>query len=115
MPSVRSGAGDYGGDRLQHDEDIVGKGHGLDVLQVQLDPALEGDVASAADLPETGEAGLDGQAAPRARVVLFYFRGHGRARADDRHVAAQDVEKLRHLVNAELADESADPGDARIA
>src|SRR5690606_6782408 len=37
-----------------------------------------------------------------------------RARADDRHVAAEDVPELRQLVDAGLAHEAADAGDAGV-
>ena len=37
-----------------------------------------------------------------------------RARADDAHVAAQDVDELRQLVEAEAAQQPPDPGDPRI-
>ena len=37
-----------------------------------------------------------------------------RARADDAHVAAQDVDELRQLVEAEAAQQPPHPGDARI-
>ncbi len=37
-----------------------------------------------------------------------------RTRADDAHLAAQDVDQLRQLVEAEPAQEAPDPGDARV-
>src|SRR5262249_14982242 len=37
------------------------------------------------------------------------------ARADETHLAAQNIDELWDLVNAGFADESADAGDARVA
>src|SRR5215510_16559250 len=37
------------------------------------------------------------------------------ARPDEAHLAAQDIDELRNLVQAGFANESADTGDARVA
>ena len=81
-----------------------------------------GLAAPAVDLRPAGDAGLDPVAGEIAvdDVVIEPVGGLGlervRARADQREVALEDdVEELRQLVEAGLADEAADAGDARIA
>lgn len=79
-----------------------------------------GLTAVAVDLRPAGDAGLD----PVARAVFAdrFLEGNagglGRrgvgARADHRHAAGEHVEQLRQLVDAGLADEATDPGDAVV-
>ena len=53
---------------------------------------------------------------PRWRVgVLRDLRRDRRARADDRHLAAQDVDEVRQLVDRRAAQQRADARDARVA
>src|SRR5699024_8570718 len=66
------------------------------------------------DLPEPGEAGLDEHATRGATVVRRDLAGERRARADEAHVAAQDVEELRQLVEGVAAQQPAERGDARV-
>ena len=54
-------------------------------------------------------AGDIGAPEPRANAATFW-----RTRADDRHLAPEDVVELGQFVQAELAEEAADTGDARI-
>src|SRR5690606_34317111 len=70
------------------------------------------------DLRQAGDARLDVAHAlleerDGVRQVLEQLRTL-RPRADQAHRAAQDVEQLRELVEPRLAEEAADPGDARV-
>ena len=75
---------------------------------------VEGRVAAAPHLPVAGEAGLDGQAAHGALVVLGHLGGERRARAHAGELAHEAVQELRELVYGVLADELADPRHARV-
>ena len=59
--------------------------------------------------------GLDLQPAALALGVLVDLHLDRRARADDRHLAAQDVDQVRQLVERGAAQERADARDARVA
>lgn len=48
------------------------------------------------------------------RFVFRHFRGNGRARSDDGHVAFDNVDQLRELVEAELTEYAAERIDARV-
>src|SRR5262245_5055775 len=91
-----------------------------------LDTALDllvrvGLAAPAVDLCPASDAGLDPMAGEIAvdRLVIeavLGLRVHGvRPGADQGQVALEhDIDELRQLVDAGLADEPANPGDARI-
>src|SRR5439155_25629551 len=68
-----------------------------------------------AHLPHARQAGANREAAALPRFVLLDLARDGRARAYDGHLAAEDVDELRELVDAVLANEAADGGDPRIA
>src|SRR5437764_534324 len=76
--------------------------------------------AAAVDLRPAGDAGLDLVAREVAvdHVVIEPVGGLGLqgvwTRADQRQLALEDIEELRQLVEAGLADEAADAGDARV-
>src|SRR5258708_39469880 len=85
-----------------------------DVLHIEVHPILKSDLVPAAHLPQAGEAGANRQAPTLPRLVLCYLSGQGRPRTDDAHLAAQHVDELRELVDAELADEATHRRDARV-
>src|SRR2546423_1747703 len=103
MPSSSSlSTTEQGPERLKEDFHVQPDGLLFDVLDVVVDPFLEVGftaIAAAADLPEAGDAGADAEArlAPGGAHLVFLF-GAG-ARADDGHLAHQDVEELRPLVD----------------
>nr|CAI0336050.1 hypothetical protein SHINE37_30209 [Rhizobiaceae bacterium] len=102
----RDGAGD--------DHEIAHQRPVADIMRVEGDARRIGHVVAPADLPETGEAGagleiVDGGGLVELQLVLDH-----RARPDEAHLAAQDVEELRQLVEAELAQHGADEGHPRI-
>src|SRR5262245_66175365 len=54
----RPPAGEHHRDRLEQDLEVEHRGPGVDVLQVQLDPAVEVDLVAPADLPQAGQPRL---------------------------------------------------------
>ena len=75
------------------------------VLEVERDHLLERQLRAAADLPQAGDARLDGEAREPVLGVALDLVLDRRARADQRHVAAQHVPQLRQLVEARAAQE----------
>jgi hypothetical protein len=59
--------------------------------------------------------GTDGQAAALALGVAVDLHLDGRARADDRHLSAHDVDQVRQLVERRAAQERPDARDAIVA
>ena len=98
-------------DGFEDDAAVQADGPVLDILGVEADDLFKiGDVAAAADLPHAGDAGAEGQAGTVVVLVLLPLVDGGRTRADDAHVALQDVPELGELVQGVLADEFADAG-----
>src|ERR1019366_8392540 len=99
---------------------VQGQRHVLDVVKVvfQLgDGVLQGVAVLVVDLRPAGDAGPHAVALPVVGNLLvegFDELGALRAGAHDGHLALQDVEELRQLVEADGADDAADGGDARI-
>ncbi len=85
-----------------------------DVPGVEVQAAVEADVAAAADLPEAGDAG--GRHADDGQIPanLLFLARQVRARADKAHLPFQHVEDLRQFIEAVFTDEFADMRDARI-
>src|SRR3954470_409431 len=112
--------------RLQQNHEIEQHRPVLDVIEVKLDAFLDllfvVDLAApAVDLGPAGDAGLDPVAGEIAvdgfveQAALQLALHRMRTRADQREIAGEDhVEELRQLVGAGLADEAANPGDARV-
>src|SRR5258707_8567458 len=86
----------------------------VDVPDVELDPLLPGDAGAALDLGPAGDPGQHLVAAALARGVVADLGGDGRARADDRHLATEDVDQVGHLVERGAAEEAAGAGDRGI-
>src|SRR5207237_10726404 len=103
-----------GGDGAEQDLQIERGRPVVDVLQIELHPAIEVDVVAAADLPETRQSGLHRQAAAMPPLIRADFLRNRRTRADETHVAFEDVPELRQLIERELPEETSDGGDARI-
>ena len=85
-----------------------------DVEVVQSLELVEAQLASAGDLPQPGHARPDLESTLRGPVDRVRFGRDERPRADERHVAAQHIEKLWHLVEARLAQEATDLGHAGV-
>src|SRR5690349_14253007 len=74
-----------------------------------------GQLGEESNLRESGEAGSDFEHAALFNGVALLDRiGIFRARADDGHLAAEDVENLRKLVDFEKAEKAADGEDAGV-
>src|SRR4051812_16827288 len=105
-------------ERQPHDLQIERDGPVLDVIEVVLDPLLErGIAAPAVDLRPAGDAGLDlvAQHVLRNAVLeLLDEIGALGPRADDRHIAAEDVPELRQFVEVKPAEPLADRRAARV-
>src|SRR5215207_8815748 len=103
-------------DRHQDDLQVEPQRPVLDVVVVPLDAVVERRLpAQSLHLRPPGQAGLDAVAVAVAVDVLLEGANEVRAlgtRPDDRHVAAQDVEQLRQLVERQTAH---DLPDARAA
>jgi hypothetical protein len=72
---------------------------------------------AAAHLSPAGQAGLDEMAAAVVRqcsLQVLDERGLLGPRADDAHLAANDVEQLRNLVEVRAAQDAPDPGHAIV-
>ena len=82
----------------------------LDVFGIQADNFLKiRDIGAAADLPETGDAGFDGEAGSVVVFIFLPFIHRRRTCADQRHLPCEHVEKLGKFIQAVFADELADP------
>src|SRR5207237_10811527 len=86
----------------------------LDVADIELHLPMEVDVAAPRDLPETGDSRYCGEPPPIGRIVEGDLRGNRRARPDQRHLAAKDINELWQLVQRKLAADTPDPGDAWV-
>src|SRR5439155_24541520 len=79
------------------------------ILVVDRDHLREVNVAPSRHLPQSGHARSDGRAAgsSRGRNLRRYLQLQ-RARADETHIADEDVPQLRQLIDAEAAKRSPD-------
>src|ERR1700730_4268170 len=78
-------------DQLQ----VVPETPGVDVLEVQRQRFIEVERGAAADLPEAGQSGFDGEPAGDGGARRREFMGEPRAGSDDAHLASDHVEQLR--------------------
>src|SRR5260370_9387983 len=105
---------------VEDDEGIQSRREVLDVVEVvfQLDNgALDGAPGFVIDLRPARNSRLDAMALAVVGNLLLEFSDEFRplrARADDRHIAPQDVEQLRQLIHVELAQPSSDGRNAGI-
>eukprot|EP01031_Cornospumella_fuschlensis_P048818 gene48818-59775_t len=106
--------GEHGPNGAQQDDEIARDRPVLDVVEVEADGGLPRQVGAAAHLPQPGHAGLHGQAATRLGVVQPHLAIHLRARADEAHVAAEDVPILGEFVEVPATHEGADAEEAGV-
>src|SRR5271165_389985 len=85
-----------------------------DIKRIQLNPLLVAGVVASGYLPQAGQAALDARVQLEAGSVARDFLMPDRARANQAHIAAQDVPQLRQLVQARLPQKASDPGNAGI-
>src|SRR5262249_1848346 len=108
-------------DGLEDNPDVEEERDVFDIVEIVLqflNRVLHRRAVAVIDLGPTGQPRLD-QMALGVELNLFAQlldeeRSFG-ARPDEAHLAAQNIDKLRNLVNAGFANESADAGDARVA
>src|SRR5208337_4394746 len=81
------------------------------------DGVLDGVTVLVIDLSPAGDSRLDAVALAVVRDLFFEFLdelGPLRPRADDGHLAPDDINELRQLIQSEPAEPSSDGSDARI-
>src|SRR5262245_59503002 len=105
----------YRGYRLEQDLDVEGERPVLDVVEVQLEPLREWEIAPPGDLPQAGEARLQAEAlALDALVEEVNVSQRHRARPDQAHLPGQHMEDLGQLVETAPAQETSHPRDPRV-
>lgn len=114
MISIGAFAEGDGFDGLEQVHEVDPDGPVADVPGVHGDALFVGGVAAAAGLPHAGDAGQDHAVLAEVVAVALDFFGDDWARANEAHVAADDVPELRQLVEAGLTQEGAELGDARV-
>src|SRR5688572_19089978 len=99
-------------EREPHDFEVEGHRPVLNVIQVVLDTLFERGVAApAVDLGPAGDSGLHLVAQHVLRDAVLELLDEERPfrpRADDRHIAAEDVEELRQFVEIEPSQPASD-------
>src|ERR1700722_16692446 len=87
----------------------------LAVTQVQADHFIEACTIASAHLPQSCYPGPHFEnPAPVPDIINLEFVWDGRTRADERHIAAQDVPELRQLIETGLPEESSNESHSRI-
>src|SRR5258708_2068711 len=106
--------------RMENDVVVERHGHILDVIKIVFelgDGVFQSIAVFVIDLRPSGDAGADAMALAVVRNLLaerLYELGTFRARPDNRHLALQNIVKLRQLIEAYPADESANGGHAGV-
>ena len=80
----------------------------VDVAQIELGAIVEVLIESSLNLPQAGHSGPNRQAPAVPDVVRVDLPRWGRPRADEAHVALEDVEELGKLVQGPLPQRSTD-------
>lgn len=114
MISIGTFAEGDGFDGLKQVHEVDPDGPVADVPSVHGDALFVGGVAAAAGLPHACDAGQDHAVLAEVVAVALDLLRDNRARADEAHVAADDVPELWQLVEAGLAEEGAEFSDARV-
>src|SRR5262249_7837997 len=101
--------------RARQNPEVEHQAPAIDVFQIEADPLIEFvDAVPAADLPQTGDAGLHAQLALVPERVAIELAAEGRPRSHQAHVALEHAPQLRQLVEAVLAQDATERRDARI-
>src|SRR5439155_23889406 len=109
LPAARLalvGAGEEGERRPREDLQVEPRASVLDVPEVELDPLVPRELRASVHLRPAGQARLDLEPAALARGVLVDLVAERRARADQAHVAEDDVPELGQLVEREPAEDA---------
>src|SRR5882672_7752481 len=112
---VRASSAQYRRNRLEEDLEIQPQRPVLDVVEIQLQPLGERELAPSGDLPQAGETRLHAEALALDALVeeIHVPQRHG-ARPDEAHLTGQHVEELRKLVEAAATQEAARSRDPRV-
>lgn len=94
--------------------DVQPDGPVADVPHVEQDAFVVAGVVAPGNLPQPGDAGLDAREDLVVVAVIVDLSLHDGARPDHGEFACDDVEELRQLVEAGLAENAPDGGDARV-
>ncbi len=109
---MRAFSAQNGGDGSEQDIHVGLERLIADVLDIERGPTGEIPyLAAPGDLPVAGYSGLDREKQRPVFTVLLKLRRRNRARAHKAHVAGDNVEKLRQLVEAGGAEKSSERGD----
>ena len=84
------------------------------VQVVELRHLVERDVARSQHLPQTGHARLQVEASSRPGFDVLILVEDEWPGADDRHLAADDIDQLRQLVDAPATQKATDTRDSRV-
>ncbi len=103
-----------GRDGLHHDHEVTDKAAVGDVKRVELHPLDVVRIASSANLPQSRKAGTHADVIGIVLAVVYRFTGNDRTRSDHAHMTKHDIDELRDLVDAALAQECPERRDARI-
>src|SRR5579862_9938445 len=112
MPArlVRAAPSEHGRQRHEHDLQVAREREVLDVLTLDSESFLERQLPSPEDLHRAGDPGLDLEPEEVLREVALDEVELLRPRPDDGHLATQDVDELRQLVEARSPQQPADAG-----
>jgi hypothetical protein len=102
------------GDGLGQDLEVEPERLAVDIFDIQSLAAIPGNVAPAADLSESGNAGLDVQLSFLRFGVIAKLVHLVGPRADQTHVGPEDVEELWEFIEASLSEEASHPGNPRV-
>src|SRR5437016_4903672 len=97
--SIRAAAREHRGKRLREDRDVQPDRPVLEVVEVEADEIVERQLDSPGHLPQPGHPGQHEVALAMPVLELNVVTQRQRAWADERHLAAYDVQHLRQLVD----------------
>lgn len=95
--------------RFQNDPRVHEERHMVHVLHVPRELVLPGKRVSAADLGKARESGSDFVASRVMRIIVIQILDQKRSGTDDAHVALQDIEELRKLVQRSGTEDAPEP------
>src|SRR4051812_30086378 len=98
--SVRAGASEDHADSAEQDHEVRQQVPVAGVAGVERDAGDVIDVVAAADLPQARDAWAAPEIGAERFAVARDLRRDNRSRTDQTHVASQDIDELRQLVEA---------------
>ena len=113
-PSISPSPQQDGRDGLDQNDEIETEASALDIVEIELELLLEGNIASSTDLPDTGQPGDDVEPTAVGQGVLRDLADGRWSGADEGHISFDDAPQLRQLVDTELANDAPDPGDSGV-